>query len=129
VTFDCQIGAQVRPQGLRPAGALGPSTSDVFGTKVTERRRTRRPSPPQHKVEHDEKNEDFVAEVGSQDSYDSCKQQNNNRAQNKDGDFHVEPRPLINAKSSLPIRRQLGVAHLVLDVAVAQVSQQCPRKF
>ena len=44
--------------------------------------------------------EDFVAEVGSQDSYDSRKQQNNNRAQNKDGNFHVEPRPLINAKSS-----------------------------
>jgi hypothetical protein len=61
--------------------------------------RESRPSPlHQYKVEHHDNSENFVAEVGSQDSYDSRKQQNNNRGDNKDGNFHVEP-----------IRRQLGV--------------------
>jgi hypothetical protein len=108
-----------------------------------------RPSPTTDGLEYNEErndnNEDFVAEVGSHDSYDSRKQQNKNNAHNGEDSWreHVEPQSFIS--EALPhfsdarwlstpevletIRRQLGVANRVLDVAVAQVSLQCPREF
>jgi hypothetical protein len=56
-------------------------------------RRTSRPSPLQYKEERDDNKENFVAAVGSQDSYNSRKQQNKNNAHNNGKDnFHdLEP--------------------------------------
>jgi hypothetical protein len=64
------------------------------------------PSTPQHKVDHDDNNENLVANVGSEDSYNSRKQQNNNGAQNENCGFHVEPPSFDQRLKDLGVSRQ-----------------------
>jgi hypothetical protein len=79
-----------------PAPTIGPGTGADF----------KPPSPPQHKVDHDDNNENLVANVGSEDSYNSRKQQNNNGAQNENCGFHVEPPSFDQRLKVLCVSRQ-----------------------
>ena len=92
--------------------------------------------------EHNDNTENFVAAVGSQDPHNGRKQQNKNNGHNREDNWHLhkvsvlcvrsvaaffQTRDGYQARSPYTDQVTTPCSALWLDIAVAQVSLECPR--